>query len=36
MRGEEHNVGFSTNRLCDVLDVSPRSLWAFRNRPASR
>jgi putative transposase len=33
---EEHSASFSTNRLCDVLDVSPRGLWAFRSQPASR
>ena len=35
-RGEEHSVCFPTNRLCDVMDVSPRGLRAFRSRPASR
>ena len=33
---EEHSESFPTNRLCDVMDVSPRGLRAFRSRPASR
>jgi len=33
---EEQIGSFPTNRLCDVMDVSPRGLRAFRSRPASR
>jgi hypothetical protein len=33
---EEHRFAFSIGRVCDVMDVSPRGLRAFRNRPASR
>jgi putative transposase len=33
---EEHSASFSTNRLCRVLDVSPRGLRAFHSLPASR
>ncbi len=33
---EEHSRSFPTNRLCDVMGVSPRGLRAFRSRPASR
>jgi putative transposase len=36
MRGEEHRSAFSIVRMCRVMDVSPRGLRAFRNRPASR
>ncbi len=35
MRGEGHRNSFPSHRLCDVMDVSPRGLRAFRNRPAS-
>ena len=33
---EEHQSVFSIGRMCRVMDVSPRGLRAFRNRPASR
>ena len=33
---EEHRFAFSIRRMCRVMDVSPRGLRAFRNRPASR
>ena len=33
---EEHQSTFSIGRMCHVMDVSPRGLRAFRNRPASR
>ena len=33
---EEHSARFSTNRLCDVLDVRLCGLLAFGSRPASR
>jgi len=33
---EEHREAFSIDRLCRVMNVSPRGLRAFRNRPASR
>lgn len=33
---EEHGCEFPTNRLCQVLDVSARSLRAYRSRPASQ
>jgi putative transposase len=33
---EEHQSAFSIGRMCHVMDVSPRGLRAFRNRPASR
>jgi len=33
---EEHSGVFPINRLCSVMDVSPRGLRAFRRRPASR
>jgi len=33
---EEHKGAFATDRLCHVMNVSPRSLQAFRSRPASR
>ena len=32
---EEHNGAFPTERLCQVMNVSPRGLRAFRSRPAS-
>ena len=34
---EEQRGAFPTNRLCEVMNVSPRGLRAFRSRrPASR
>ena len=33
---EEHRGTFPTDRLCHVMNVSPRGLRAFRRRPASR
>jgi len=36
MRGEEHQSTFSIQRMCQVMQVSPRGLRAFRSRPASR
>ena len=33
---EEHSGSFPTDRLCQVMNVSPRGLRAFRSRPASR
>lgn len=33
---EEHRFAFSIGGMCRVMDVSPRGLRAFRNRPASR
>jgi putative transposase len=33
---EEHIGAFPTDRLCQVMNVSPRGLRAFRSRPASR
>jgi len=33
---EEHKEAFATDRLCQVMNVSPRGLRAFRSRPASR
>ncbi|MDX2416577.1 MAG: IS3 family transposase [Xanthomonadales bacterium] len=33
---EEHRSVFSIERMCCVMDVSPRGLRAFCNRPASR
>ena len=33
---EEHRGSFPTDRLCQVMNVSPRGLRAFRSRPASR
>jgi transposase len=33
---EEQRGAFSVDRLCRVMNVSPRGLWAFRSRPASR
>jgi len=33
---EEHKGAFATDRLCHVMNVSPRGLRAFRSRPASR
>jgi putative transposase len=33
---EEHRDQFPTERLCHVMKVSARRLWAFRSRPASR
>jgi len=33
---EEHSGAFPTERLCQVMNVSPRGLRAFRSRPASR
>jgi len=33
---EEHKEAFATDRLCHVMNVSPRGLRAFRSRPASR
>ena len=32
---EAHSATFSTNRLCQMMNVSPRGLRAFRRRPAS-
>ena len=33
---EEHSGAFPAERLCQVMNVSPRGLRAFRRRPASR
>ena len=33
---EEHSGAFPTGRLCQVMNVSPRGLRAFRSRPARR
>ena len=33
---EEHKKAFAIDRLCHVMNVSPRGLRAFRSRPASR
>ena len=33
---EEHRGAFPIDRLCRVMNVSPRGLRAFRSRPASR
>lgn len=33
---EEQRGAFSITRLCEVMNVSPRGLRAFRSRPASR
>ena len=33
---EEHSETFPVERLCRVMNVSPRGLRAFRSRPASR
>ena len=33
---EEQRGAFPVDRLCRVMDVSPRGLRAFRSRPASR
>jgi hypothetical protein len=33
---EDHKKAFATDRLCHVMNVSPRGLRAFRSRPASR
>jgi hypothetical protein len=33
---EEHRFAFSIGGMCRVMDMSPRGLRAFRNRPASR
>ena len=33
---EEQRGVFPINRLCQVMNVSPRGLRAFRSRPASR
>ena len=33
---EEHRGAFSIDRLCRVMNVSPRGLRAFHSRPASR
>ena len=33
---EEHRFTFHIGRMCRVMDVSPRGLRAFRNRPACR
>ena len=33
---EEHRGSFPTDRLCQVMNVSPRGLRAVRSRPASR
>ena len=33
---EEHQSAFSIGGMCHVMDVSPRGLRAFPNRPASR
>jgi len=35
-KGEEHKGAFATDRLCHVMNVSPRGLRALRSRPASR
>ena len=33
---EEHGGAFPTERLCQVMNVSPHGLWATRRRPGSR
>ena len=33
---EEQRGAFPIGRLCQVMNVSPRGLRAFRSRPASR
>ena len=33
---EVHSGSFQTERLCRIMDVSPRGLRAFRSRPANR
>lgn len=33
---EEQRAAFPVDRLCRVMNVSPRGLRAFRSRPASR
>ena len=33
---EDHKEAFAIDRLCHVMNVSPRGLRAFRSRPASR
>ena len=33
---EEQRGAFPIERLCQVMNVSPRGLRAFRSRPASR
>ena len=33
---EEHRSTFSIQRMCQVMQVSPRGLRAFRSRPASQ
>lgn len=33
---EDHREAFPIDRLCRVMNLSPRGLRAFRNRPASR
>ena len=33
---EDHIGAFPIDRLCQVMNVSPRGLWAFRSRPGSR
>ena len=33
---EEHRGAFPIDRLCGVMNVSPRGLRAFHSRPASR
>ena len=33
---EEHSGSFRTDRLCRVMNVSPRGLRAYRSRPARR
>ena len=33
---EDHKGAFATDRLCRVMNVSPRGLRAFRSRPARR
>ena len=32
---EEHRHGFAVNRLCEIMDVSPRGYRAWRSRPMS-
>jgi len=34
-RGEEHRHDIPVNRLCQIMDVSPRGYRAWRNRPVS-
>ena len=33
---EDHRGSFATERLCQVMNVSPRGLRAIRRHPASR